>query len=49
MHLTFEKHRVDRQADVVDDRVADDFQRTGLGVDFDLGDMAAVQVGLCGR
>src|SRR6516165_11198752 len=46
MDLALKADRVHHRADVVDDDVADDFQRTGLGVDLDLADMAAIGIGV---
>ncbi len=44
--LALEADRVHHRADIVDDDVADDLERTGIGVDLDLADMAAVGVGV---
>ena len=42
MGLSVQDHRVDRAADIVDRRVADDLDRAGLAIDLDLADMRAV-------
>src|SRR4029077_6139262 len=45
MDLALEADRVDDLADVINDDVADDLQRAGIGVDLDLTDMAAIGIG----
>src|SRR5439155_3118547 len=46
MDLALEADRVHHRADVVDDDVADDLQRAGIGVDLNLTDMAAIGIGV---
>jgi hypothetical protein len=46
MDLALEADRVHYGADVVDDDVADDLQRAGIGVDLNLTDMAAIGIGV---
>ncbi len=41
VHLTFDDHRVDHFAEVVDRDEIDDVDDAGLGVDLDLGDVRA--------
>ncbi len=43
--LSLEQQRIDHRPDIVDDRVADKFCGAGVGVDFDLADMATVWKG----
>ena len=45
MDLAVDDHRIDRAADVIDGGIADQFDDAGLGVDFDLADMAAIGEG----
>ena len=40
--LALQSDRVHHRADIVDHDVADDLQRAGIGVDFDLADVAAI-------
>ena len=42
MGLAVHDHRVDRAADIVDRGVADDLDRTGLGIDLDFAALRAV-------
>ena len=42
LNLALRQQRIDHRAAIVDDGVAVEFDRTGLGVDLDLADMAAV-------
>ena len=42
VHLAFDEHRVHQRAEVVDDAVFRDADMAGVGVDLDLGDVAAV-------
>ena len=42
MHLALHQHRVEDLADIVHRGVARDLDRAGLGIDLDLGDVAAV-------
>jgi hypothetical protein len=47
MDLSLEQKRVDGAAEIVDDGVAFDGDDTGVGIDLDLDDVAAVGKGLC--
>src|SRR5262249_36585777 len=49
MDLALEQERVDGAAKIVDDRVAFDCGDAGIGIDLDLGDVAAVGEGLSWR
>src|ERR1039457_4032580 len=49
MDLSLEQKRVDGAAEIVDDGVAFDGDDTGVGIDLDLDDVAAVGKGLCQR
>src|SRR3984893_8106320 len=49
MDLALEADRVHYGTDVVDDDVADDLQRAGIGVDLNLTDMAAIGIGIVVR
>ena len=49
MDLALEQERVDGAAEIVDDRVALDCDAAGIGIDLDLGDVAAVGEGLSWR
>jgi|SRR6516225_4405415 len=49
MDLALEQERVDGAAEIVDDRVALDCDAAGIGIDFDLGDVAAIGEGLSWR
>src|SRR5262249_26384671 len=49
MDLAFEQERVDGAAEIVDDRVALDYDGAGIGIDLDLDDVAAVGEGLSWR
>ena len=42
MDLPVDNHRIDRAADIVDGGIADDLDDTGLRVDLDFTDMAAI-------
>ena len=43
MGLAVHDHRVDGAPDIVDRRIADDLDRTGLGIDLDLADLGTVR------
>jgi hypothetical protein len=45
MDLALDQHRVQDEAEIVDDGVVDDGHHAGVGVDLDLGDVAAVGEG----
>ncbi len=45
MHLAVQDERVDRLPDVVDRGVAHDFDRAGLGIDFEFADRSTGRVG----
>src|SRR6266540_644058 len=49
MDLTFDDHRVDHRAEIVDRRPAYDLRDAGLGIDLDLADVAACREGEIGR
>src|SRR5258707_13206273 len=49
MDLALEQERVDGAAEIVDDGVALDYDAAGMGIDLDLGDVAAVGEGLSWR
>jgi hypothetical protein len=40
--LAFEQERVDGAPEIVDDGIALDYDAAGIGIDLDLGDLAAV-------
>ena len=42
MDLALEQQRIDHRAEIVDDGVALDLHVAGIGIDLDLGDVAAV-------
>ena len=46
MDLAFQANRVHHRADIVDHDIADDLERTGIGVDLDLADVAAIGIGV---
>ncbi len=46
MDLALQAERVDHRADIVDHDVARDVERTGIGVDLDLANMAAIGIGV---
>src|SRR5262249_39737788 len=46
MDLALEQERVDGAAKIVDDGIALDYDVAGIGIDLDLGDVAAVGKGL---
>src|SRR6266480_1150896 len=48
MNLALEQERVDGAAEIVDDRIALDRDDAGVGIDLDLGDVAAVGIRLGG-
>ena len=43
MRLAVDQQRIDYRAEIVDERITDDLDHTGLGVDLDFRDMAAVR------
>src|SRR6516164_7744889 len=45
MRLAVDQRRVDHDAEIVDEGIANDVDRAGLRVDLDLGDVAAVRKG----
>jgi hypothetical protein len=45
MRLPVDQQRIDDGAEIIDERIADDLDYSGLGVDLDLGDMAAIGEG----
>ena len=45
LHLAFGQQRIDQPAVIVDRSVVQQAHRTGLGIDLDLGDMAAAREG----
>jgi hypothetical protein len=45
MHLSRHQQRVHDNAEIIDHRIFDDFNDTGLRVDLDLGDVAAIRKG----
>ena len=49
MDLPLEQERIDGAAEIVDDCIALDGYDAGIGIDFDLDDVAAVGKGLCRR
>src|SRR6516165_11797731 len=49
MDLALEQERVDGAPEIVDDGVALDYHDAGIGIDFDLDDVAAVGEGLSWR
>src|SRR6516164_6066882 len=49
MDLALEQERVDGAAEIVDDGVALDYDDAGIGINLDLGDVAAVGEGLSWR
>src|SRR6266404_6440888 len=49
MDLALEEERVDGAAEIVDNGVALDYDAAGIGIDLDLGDVAAVGEGLSWR
>src|SRR5947208_11566740 len=49
MDLALEQQRIDGAAEIVDDGVALDYDAAGIGIDLDLGDVAAVGEGLSWR
>src|SRR5438876_9794819 len=49
MDLALEQERVDGAAEIVDDAIALDYDAASIGIDLDLGDVAAVGEGLSWR
>src|SRR6478672_835677 len=49
MDLALEQERIDGAPEIVDDGIALDYDATSIGIDLDLGDMAAVGEGLSWR
>ena len=49
MNLALEQERVDGAPEIVDDGIALDYDAASIGVDLDLGDVAAVREGLSWR
>src|SRR5262245_30176928 len=49
MDLALKQERVDGAAEIVDDGIALDYDAAGIGIDLDLGDVAAVGEGLSWR
>src|SRR5947208_13675328 len=49
MDLALEQQRIDGAAEIVDDGVALNYDGAGIGIDLDLGDVAAVGEGLSWR
>ena len=45
MRLAIDQQRVDDRAEIIDESIADDLDHAGLGVDLDLGDVAAIGEG----
>ena len=45
MHLALEGQGIDHRADIIDDDITDEADRTGLGIDFHLADVAAIGEG----
>ena len=45
MELTFHDHRIDQRAEIIDAGIVDEFDKAGLRIDLDFGDVAAIGIG----
>ena len=45
MHLTFDQHRLQNVAEIIDRNITHQFSHTGIGINFNLGNVAAIRIG----